>query len=427
MKVRSHLSLTVLLLMLGAVPASSYAVLAHEAVIDVLWDARLKPLLLDRFPNSTPDQLRDAHAYAYGGSIIQDLGYYPYGSKFFSDLTHYVRSGDFVIHLMADSKDVNEYAFALGALSHYALDDFGHRVATNRAVPMLYPKVRSKFGDVVTYEDDPIAHMQTEFGFDVLEVARGHFAPSAYHDMIGFAVSKPLLERAFRETYSLDLNSVIKNLDRAIGSYRHAVSRTIPLATKVAWAQRENDIEKSIPGITRRRFLYNMSRSNYEKDWGRDYQRPSLGSRILAFLLKLIPHVGPLRALAFRMPTPQVENLFMQSFNESVSSYRGTLAAAHTRSLKLPNTNFDVGLVTQPGAYKLADKTQAQLLDRLSASNFATVSPELKSELLDYYSDLNIPFYMKKDKKAWGRLLEQLQSLKRTPSSPQIAAAVPVR
>ena len=74
----------------------AYAVLSHEAIIDSAWDANIRPLLLKRFPNATPEEMKEAHGYAYGGVIIQDMGYYPHGSKFFSDLTHYVRSGDFV-------------------------------------------------------------------------------------------------------------------------------------------------------------------------------------------------------------------------------------------------------------------------------------------------------------------------------------------
>ena len=416
MKIRLHFCAAATLF-LAAFPASSYSVLSHEAIVDALWDVRIKPILLDRFPDSTPDQLRTAHAYAYGGSIIQDMGYYPYGEKFFSDLTHYVRSGDFVANLIADSKDLNDYAFALGALSHYASDDYGHRLTTNRAVPLLYPKLQRKFGNVVTYGDDPLSHLRTEFSFDVLELAQGHFASAGYHDMIGFEVAKPLLEQAFRDTYCIELKSVIEHLDRAIGSYRHAVSKTIPNATRIAWAQRKDEIQQSTPGITRKQFLYYVSRSSYEKEWGRDYDRPGTGARILAFLLKLIPKIGPLKALAFHMPTPEVEKLFMQGFNQSVSHYRATLDDADHRRLRLPNTNFDTGTPVKPGAYKLADKTQAKFLDALAQNQFANISPAVRSELLQYYSDLNVPFETKKHPKDWTKLLAELQELKKTPAT----------
>src|SRR3984893_3345089 len=99
---------------------AAYAVLSHEAIIDSVWDTNIRPLLLKRFPGATGEQIKEAHGYAYAGVIIQDMGYYPHGSFFFSDLTHYVRSGDFVLALLRDAKDLDGYAFALGALAHYA-------------------------------------------------------------------------------------------------------------------------------------------------------------------------------------------------------------------------------------------------------------------------------------------------------------------
>ena len=213
--------------------AGAYAVLAHEAIIDSAWDMNIRPLLLKRFPDATTEQLKEAHGYAYGGSIIQDMGYYPHGSFFFSDLTHYVRTGDFVLALVHDSTDLDGYAFALGALAHYAADNQGHNIGTNRAVPLLYPRLKTKYGDSVTYEDDKLAHVKTEFGFDVLEIAHGRYAPDAYHDFIGFGVSVPLLDQAFQETYGLDLKTVLRNEDEVLGSYRHAVSQLLPKATRV--------------------------------------------------------------------------------------------------------------------------------------------------------------------------------------------------
>jgi zinc dependent phospholipase C len=217
---------------------AAYSVLSHEAIIDSAWDTSIKPILLKRFPSVTPDELRLAHGYAYGGAIIQDLGYYPHGSPFFSDLTHYVRSGDFILALLRDareSNELNDYAFALGALAHYAADNAGHPIATNRAVPLLYPKIKKKYGDSATYEDDPLAHVKTEFGFDVLQVAQQRYASDSYHDFIGFQVATPLLERAFLETYGLPLKAVLSDEEKVLNSYRRAVSKEIPEATRIAW------------------------------------------------------------------------------------------------------------------------------------------------------------------------------------------------
>src|ERR1700683_280616 len=304
--------LGIAMLLCGLMPAraEAYGCLAHEAIIDASWDTGIKPLLLKRFPDATADDLRHAHAYAYGGAVIQDLGYYPHGSHLFSDLVHYVRSGDFITAMLRDSADLNEYAFALGALAHYSADNEGHRIAVNRAVPILYPDLRKKYGDWVTYAENPFAHLKTEFGFDVLEVARQNYAPDSYRDFIGFEVSKPLLQRAFLETYCVPLNTIFGDFDRSVNSYRYDVSKIIPTATRVAWQLKKSDIQKESPTMTRQRFLYHMSRAGYEKEWGHTYDPPGLGTKIVALIIRIVPKWGPLKALQFKTPTPYRENMF---------------------------------------------------------------------------------------------------------------------
>ncbi len=395
--------------------ALAYAVLAHEAIIDVAWDTNIRPLLSKRFPGATAKELNDAHGYAYGGAIIQDMGYYPHGSFFFSDLTHYVRSGDFVQALIRDSRDLNGYAFALGALAHYAADNEGHPLGTNRAVPLLYPKLKTKYGDSVTYEQDKLAHVKTEFGFDVLEVAQGRYAPDNYHDFIGFAVAVPLLEQAFQETYGLDLKTVLTNEDKVLGSYRRDVSRLLPKATRVAWSLKQDEIKKDQPGITRKKFLYNLSKASYQKNWGKDYQPPTLGERILAFLVRILPKFGPLKVLQLKTPTPETEKLFENSFNASVDRYRHLLGEVAAGQPNLPDDNFDTGDVTGPGKYQLNDKSQAKLLGELSKQNFSGASPELRAELLDFFGHPDAPYAVKRKPKEWAKIQAELEQLKNAP------------
>src|SRR5579862_3129239 len=173
--------------------SSAYSVLTHEEIVDLLWTDQIRPLLLKRYPGLSEEQITEAHAYAYGGAVIQDLGYYPFGNREFSDLVHYARSGDFVLELLRQSQDANEYAFALGALSHYVADISGHP-AVNQAVAMRYPKLRAKFGNSVRYAQGATAHLKTEFGFDTLQVAKNRYASDQYHDFIGFKVAQSLLE-----------------------------------------------------------------------------------------------------------------------------------------------------------------------------------------------------------------------------------------
>jgi Zinc dependent phospholipase C len=395
---------------------SAYAVLAHEALIDVAWDASIRPLLEKRFPGATKEQLREAHGYAYGGAIIQDMGYYPHGNMFFSDLAHYVRSGDFVIALLRDAKNINEYAFALGALSHYAADNDGHRLGTNRAVPVLYPKLDKKYGEVVTYEEDPLAHVKTEFGFDVIQVAKERYAPDGYHDFIGFGVTPRLLEQAFQETYGLQLKTVLKDQDKVLGSYRYDVSKLIPKATRIAWALKKDEIMKDEPGITKRRFLYHISRASYEREWGKDYLKPTPWEKFLAFLYKILPKFGPLKVLQLRTPTPQTEQMFEASFVAALHRYEDLLRQYDEGQLQLPNDNFDTGDATPPGKYRMNDDTHAKLLDELAEQNFAGVSPELRAELLAFYADPNAPDATKRKAKVWSKVEVDVKKLQSTPA-----------
>lgn len=398
-----------------------YSVLTHQAIIDSAWADSIKPLLLKKFPAATPEQLREAHAHAYGGSIIQDMGYYPFASKFFSDLTHYVRSGDFIKALIQESQDLNEYAFALGALAHYAADNNGH-VAVNRAVPINYPKLRAKHGEQVTYEKSPSAHMKTEFGFDVLQVARGRYAPEAYHDFIGFKVSKDVLKRAFFKTYSIELKDIFASLDLAIGTYRRAVSAIIPQMTRVAWETKKDEIEKLTPGITRDKFVYNLSRASYEKEWGKEYEKPGFWTKTLAFFFRVLPKVGPFKALAFKAPTPETELMFQASFNTTLDRYRALLAQTPSGALDLENRNFDTGNPVHPGEYMLADKTYAELLEELEQRNFDNVTPELRADILAFYKNLSAPISTKKDSSDWRNTLRALDKLKTTQARPSQAS-----
>src|SRR6267378_378056 len=354
------------------------------------------------------------HAYAVLSheAIIHDMGYYPYGSPFFSDLTHYIRSGDFILALLRNAKDLNEYAFAVGALAHYASDNNGHRLGINRAVPILYPGLRKKYGDSVSFEDNRLAHVKTEFGFDVLEIARERYAPDSYHDFIGFEVSRPVFEQAFRETYGLELKDVLVNENKVLNSYRHEVSSLIPKATRIAWHLKKDEIKDDIPNATKRKFLFNLSRSNYEHEWGKDYRKPSPGERLLAFLFKLVPKFGPLKILQFRTPTPQTEQMFEASFNATLDRYRELLTEVRESRLDLPNNNFDVGENTGPGKYRLNDEAHAQLLDRLTENKFASATSEVKAELLHFFAEPDAPYATKRNGKAWAKVQTQLQQLK---------------
>jgi hypothetical protein len=381
--------------------------------------------------------LSQARAYAYGGCIIQDMGYYPFGNYFFSDLVHYVRSGDFVVTLLRRAQDINEYAFALGSLAHYAGDNVGHPVV-NRAVPILYPKLGAKYGNVVTYARNARAHLAVEFGFDVAVAAAR--ASHDYHDTIGFKVSKPLLDRAFKETYGLDIRDVLFNEDLAIATYRYAAGKTIPRVTQVAWEVKHEEIARRTPGITRETYVYRLSRRSFEREYGGHYRRerlhnrlspveygkgfvtaarkPGLGVRLLAVLYAIVPKFGMLNLLTIRPGTPQTEQMLREGLAATRQEYGRSLEEVAAGSLNLPNRDFDTGEATQPGEYSLADRAYAKLLARLKKQHFKNVTPELRANILGFYEHSEAQQAALKHCHACRRIPSELEELRSLPSSP---------
>jgi hypothetical protein len=400
-------------LLASALPCGAYSALSHEAVVDSVWITHIRPLLLERFPQSTPDQLKEAHAYAYGGSQIQDLGYFPFASHLYSDMVHYVRSGDFVAFMVRDAQTLDELAFAMGALAHYTSDRTGHP-AINHAAALEYPKLRRKFGESPTYEDNPGDHLKTEFAFDVVQISRGLYAPDAFRDFIGFQVSKPLLERAFQDTYGFPLKEIFGDLDLGIGTYRWTMGTLIPEMTKVAWDSKRADIEKLSPGVTRAKFVYRLPSHEYRKYWHDKYRRPGVFTRILAFIFRAIPTIGPFAVLRFHPVPDEAEREFLASFDQTVERYRAAIAEVRANRLRLPDDNLDTGQPTKPGAYRLADGAYAQLLDRLAKDHFANVPPDLRKNVLAFFAagSAGLP----------EKAAAELEELKRAPAPPAASA-----
>ena len=389
----------------------AYSVLTHEEIVDLLWISNIRPLIEQRFPGLTDDQIKEAHAYAYGGSVIQDLGYYPFGSKEFSDLVHYVRSGDFVEEMLRQSQDPKEYAFALGALAHYVADVDGHP-AVNQAVALHYPKLRAKYGSSVNYAQDKAAHLKTEFGFDTLQVAKNRYAPDQYHQFIGFEVSEPLLERVFPIVYGMDLKDVLPHEELAVGSYRWAISRLIPHMTKVALQLHGKQLASESPNFQKRKFLYRLSRADYEKSWGKQYERPGFGTRFLAAVLSIMPKIGPFKGLGFNDPTQHTEDLYIKSINKTYDDYRQLLLQVKKNVPSLQQRDLDTGELTRPGEYTLADDAYAKLLTHLAEKNFAQATPELRDNILHFYANPSAPVKTKQDEVKWQKVQQALDQLK---------------
>ncbi len=416
---RAQLSLVcclVVLLSIGMFPQSTdaYSFLTHEDLVDAAWHGSIRPAMLARFPKTTAAQLREARSYAYGGTTIQDLGYYPFGHEFFSDLTHYVRSGEFVNNLIRDSRNVNEYAFALGALSHYVGDNDGHRFATNPSTPIEFPSLGKKYGPIVTFDDAPHAHVRTEFAYDVEQLSRHEFAPVGYMHAMGFKVPRKLVERAFFETYGLSLRSVLGRPRPAFSSYDSAVAKMLPTVAHAEVLIHRQDFPPVDMTPAYHEFSSRQAQAGAENDWALYKKKAGFEVHFVAFLIRIVPKIGAASDLAIRGPSPETDRWYTESVNRSVDDYErmlGELAKDPTHQLNLPNRDLDTGNMVRPGGYRLTDKTYAELLNKLTADPGRQVPSGLRRDVLAYYADPNAPISTKKNARAWKRVQTELTTL----------------
>lgn len=406
--------LAVLILSCYSLTSKAYSLLTHEAIIDVSWEKSIKPLLLLKYPGSTPENLLEAHSYAYGGAIMPDIGYSPFGSMLYTDFVHNVRTGDYVVALLEEAETLNEYAFALGSLAHYVADNEGHLLGTNVAVPLVYPKIKAKFGNTVTYADDKISHSRMEIAFDVLQTARGNYASQDYHNFIGFNIARPVVEKAFFRTYGIDVNDVFGSMTVAISTFRWSIKSFLPILVRSAWASKKSELRKATPGLTARKFSYRMKNRTYYHEFGREHQKAGFFPTVISFLLPVLPKIGPLAKLRFKAPTPEAEKLFINSFETSLSQYHAAFASLKTENLKLPNRTLDTGHKTEMGEYSIADNNYVELLLRLHQSGFQTLSADVKQNLIAFYSSAKPPLLTKKNQKKWQEVEVALAALNET-------------
>jgi len=402
-------------LLLIAQPLSAYSIFTHEELIDLAWSSSIRPLLLARFPGSTDSELREAHSYAYGGCAIQDMGYYPFAKEFFSNLTHYVRSGDFVSNLLNDARTRDEYAFAIGALSHYFGDSIGHSQAINLATPVAFPKLEREYGPRVTYDENPDAHVRTEWAFDINQLSKRTFAPPSYMRHVGFKVPRQLLDQAFRETYGFGFSELVGKTRPALRSYRISVRTFIPAFAGAEVVLHRRQFPADTQDDAYRIFSLRLARADYERHWKPGYKGPGFGSHVLAIVVKVLPKVGAISLLAIKIPTPTTEDEYIKSVNHTVDSFTQLLDRLRSdphAGLALPNLDLDTGDPVKPGTYRLTDETYAQLLQRLTSEPDRAIPAGLRENILAFYADPNAPIYTKKNAKAWKRVQAELPILK---------------
>jgi hypothetical protein len=445
-------------------PAGAYSLLTHEQLIDLTWKQSIVPLLLSRYPTLTPAQLEHARAYAYGGCVIQDIGYYPVGDASFSNLTHYVRSGDFVVNLFRNAGNADELAFAVGALSHYIGDTVGHAEATNLAVPVAFPKLREKYGDSVNYAEGQHQHVQTEFGFDINEIAQHHVAPVHYLRHVGLEVPVRQLALAYYQTYGLEIDfSSTRGRRTNVKGYRFAVHNFIPrIAYAVTILHRHHE-PPTVPSAEVTQIEKEVAEVAAESDWDQYRRKAGIGTYSLAGLIFILPKFGPLKLAAVKDPTPETEAQYIHSVVMSTTALRRVLArftpppttratatlaaAADTHSdpppsqplpanpnakqnvprqssdprHPLPNRDLDTGIVVKPGGYSLTDATYANLLHRLAQHPDKPVPPALKEDVQAYYANPDAPITTKKNPEQWTQVESDLAILHNIPTSTEPA------
>ena len=451
--------LALLLLVLPTRPVHGYSLLTHEQLIDLTWNESIVPLLKSRYPTLTPEQIEHARAYAYGGCVIQDIGYYPFGDTFFSNLTHYVRSGDFVVNLFRNAGNADELAFAVGALSHYIGDTIGHPDATNLAVPVEFPKLGRRYGKEVNYAEGEHQHVQTEFAFDINEIAHHRFAPVHYLRHVGLEVPTRQLALAFYQTYGLSEDfSVHRGRRINVGAYRFAVRRFIPRIAYAVTVLHRNHEPADTAGPEIERLKSELTSVAQQNSWDVYRKKAGIGTYTLAGLLFILPKIGPLKLVAIKGPNAMTEEQYVHSVLLSTDSLNRALrrftpppptrpsaalaAAADTHSEPAPsaplpvkpgsaqiplensdprhplqNRDLDTGRPVKPAGYRLTDLTYADLLHRLVQQPIAGIPPGIKTDILEYYANLDLPFATRKDAQAWSALQTDLAALRVKPIS----------
>lgn len=408
--------------------ADAYSVQTHEELIDLAWKQSIAPLLRARFPGITLAQLQEAHAYAYGGSVIQDIGYYPFGNQFFSDLTHYVRSGDFVDALLRDATTPDELAFAVGALAHYMGDSIGHAEATNPSVAEQFPRLQQRYGPSVTYEENPHDHVRTEFAFDIDQISKRRMAPRRYLDHVGLNVSTDLLARAFYETYGLELNKILTVERTTVFGYRFSVRRFLPNIAYAETLLHRHSFSDDPPSQDLRVLEADLKLASQDNGWEAYRGKANPGTYLLAGTIFVLPKVGVLSELAIKGPNEDAESRYLKSVNNTIKALRAALLNLRTpppatgpkpvRQVDFPNRDLDTGQRARPGAYRLTDETYAKLVARLTANPKLEIPSGLKDDVLEYYADPNAPITTKRKPAKWEMLQAQLVTLKMMPTVP---------
>jgi len=254
--------------------------------------------------------------------------------------------------------------------------------------------------------------VQTEFAFDVNQLSKLRFAPSAYLRYVGLNVPNTLLRKAFFETYGLDLPDIIGTRQATLRVYRFAARRFLPNIARAEVVLHKKSFPADVPSPELDTLTKDLLQASADNDWERFRNPPGIGTHIFAGFIYILPKVGALKLLAIQGPQVQTEDLYIKSVNHSINSVRYTLAHFDTIQRYLPNRDLDTGFVVKPGGYRLTDETFARLLEKLAEHSERPIPAQVKHDIIAYYANPNAPIITKKTPRKWREVQDNLATLK---------------
>ena len=322
-------------------------------------------------------------------------------------------AGIFVQSLFQHVSTANEFAFAIGALSHYVGDSIGHAEATNPSVAATFPKLRAKYGSSVNYAEGKHEHSQVEWAFDVNQAAKLRLAPALSVNSVGLAVPREQLAAAFYETYGIPLKEILSGPLPAMKAFRFGARTFLPNLTYAEALLHKEQFPADTSGPELEQYERQIGQLPSEEEWDQYRRKPGVGIHLLAGAIVILPKFGTLRMLAIKGPTEETERAYIASVNAATAAlavYLERLTEAKL-DMGLADRDLDTGKPVVPGGYPLTDKTYAQLLARITKVPSEPMPAGLKLDIIAYYADPAAPISTKQKPKEWTVLQEQLRVL----------------
>jgi len=215
----------------------------------------INALLLKKIPAGKPRRIEQAQAYAYGGAIIQDSWLLPIRQPLFKR-PHAFTSAAAISSkaLLARRQGCPRVRFSPSVRSRITLRTTTVIAsAPTEPFPICYRPPEEIRRQRFVLRTTGWRHVKTDLVSTSTKSAE-RYAPDSYHDFIGFEVSRPVFEQAFRETYALS-ERVLCERKTKFSSYRHDVSS---IQSHASPGTSRKTIKDDIQNATKRKFLFNL-------------------------------------------------------------------------------------------------------------------------------------------------------------------------